>query len=148
MTTGRHGQEYQHISSGGVMALDELFKGLDHNSAPWPTAPWCVFRADNRCCLGRVVLQLYCLSLRRAFLDNLYFTSVSAAGRSHGWDGAGGVTVVLLGHLVPLCWWALRSCTALALIWELMVAGVNGPKTLPIHSRTSLSSVNLLELVT
>ena len=119
MTPGKHRREYQHVSSSGMVALEKLCKGLDCNSAAWPTAPWHVFRADDRCCSGRVFLQLCCLSLQRAFLDCLYFPRLSlhrerekSHGRGLAWDAA----VILLGCLVLLQGCELHSYTTLTVI--------------------------------
>lgn len=133
MAVGRHRREHQHVSSSGAVALKELCKGLDHKSAPWPVAPWQAFKADDRCYPGRVFLQLCCLSLQRVFLDSLYFThlflhhgteeeprlrsSWGCYSDPTGWPGATLMVQATQLHNV-------------ALIWELMLAGANGGKSL------------------
>ena len=154
MTTGRRRWEHQHVSSSGAVALEELSKGLDHKSAPWPTAPWHAFRADDRCCSGRVFLQLSCLSLQRAFLDSLYFTRLflnRGTGEEPRLRSSSGC------YSDPTAW---PDATLMVWAMQLHNAGFDmrahagwrkwGQKPLTplsIQRKTSLSSVNLSGLV-
>lgn len=117
---GRQRQEHQHVSFSVTVAREELCKALDHKSAPWLTAHWHAFRADDRCCSGRVFLQLRCLFLQRSFLDCLCFTHLFL----HGGTGeepwlmcsSGYCSDPTGGDLMLLKWCELCGCTKLALI--------------------------------
>lgn len=135
MTTSRHRWGHQHISSNDTMALEELCEALDHDTAPWPTAPWQVL-SISQMLFGKIVFCSFLLFLHRGLFwtVSIFHTSVSASWnrRNHSWGWVGDVA-------------RAACCTVLAVVFRGRCCPKPiGQKPLSPHQFTEKLPFNLL----